>query len=535
MYQANGLLFAIFVAVFWFRLSVAGDLAPNREPTDVAGRCEALITADFSAIQDAPTQVTSAEIVPAAAGQPALCRVQGYIAPQVGFELRLPVNTWNGRFIEVGCGGFCGRVHADSCNVPLTKGYACVASDMGHKGTGSDVLWARNNIQAQIDFGYRATHVAAVAGKAIAKFFYAMPSKKSYYVGCSTGGYQGIMEASAFPWDFDGVVAGAPDIDQTAAMHRDLWVGEAVQDEKGEPRFTHDQLRLIHEAVLARCDLDDGVKDGIVGSPMACNFDPKRLLCKPGQTSACLTKAQVDTVAKIYAGPTTSSGEITSTGGYMPGSELNWEHFWPLASTEQFFKFGMYGYSTPGNWQYSDFDFDHDQRRFGLTPWYVNSNPDLRKFKRAGAKLLVYHGGNDTVDLPGATIDYYETVERTMGGRKATQEFFRLFFIPGMNHCTGGDGAFAVDWLSYMEDWVENGRAPDKLNSAHVRTDDLNLQAGNTSSNAAALSELDRRMRFPLDPQSVQFTRPVYPYPTRAKYSGHGSADDATNFVPVNP
>jgi hypothetical protein len=189
------------------------------------------------------------------------------------------------------------------------------------------------------------------------------------------------------------------------------------------------------------------------------------------------------------------------------------------------------GYSARPGWSYSEFDFDRDYKRLGLGAWYDNSNPDLRRFKSAGGKLIVYHGGNDTIDLPGPVIDYYETVERTMGGRAATQNFFRLFVIPGMNHCTLGDGAFAVDWLGYLEDWVENGQAPDKLISFHVKLDDLLDKAMHGDHNA--LKTLMRRLEFPLDVAGIEFSRPVYPYPTTAKYLGHGSPKDAASFGPV--
>ncbi len=138
-------------------------------PNNVEDRCRAIASDDFSGVQDAPTQLTSAALVEANGNVPAYCQIHGNIAPQVGIELRLPAKNWNGKFMEVGCGGWCGYIPVQACDVPLSRGYACIASDMGHKGTAVDVRWAENNLQAQIDFGYRATHVAAQAGKAIAQ------------------------------------------------------------------------------------------------------------------------------------------------------------------------------------------------------------------------------------------------------------------------------------------------------------------------------------------------------------------------------
>jgi hypothetical protein len=402
---------------------------------------------------------------------------------------------------------------------------------MGHKRTWQDVLWADNGVQAQIDFGYRATHVAALSGKAIAEQYYNKVPARSYFVGCSTGGYQGVMEAQRFPWDFDGIIAGAPDIDDAAANLRGLWIVRTFLDKSGEPLMTSDELRLVHQAALAQCDMDDGVKDGIIGNPLACKFDPSELICKGGRTNACLTPSHAEVVKKLFAGPMTSKGQKTSAGGFPPGSELAWEQFWagtaPVRGLEQFFRYGISGYSASPQWKYTDFDFDRDYKRLGLAPYYDNSNPDLRKFKQAGGKLIIYHGGTDTINLLGPVVDYYETVERTMGGREATQDFFRLFVIPGMNHCTLGEGPFAVDYLSYLEAWVERDKAPEKVIGSHVMLADLKLADSND------VREMTRRLEFPLDPTTVEFSRPVYPYPLLAKYLGQGNPKDAASFGPI--
>jgi len=223
-----------------------------------------------------------------------------------------------------------------------------------------------------------------------------------------------------------------------------------------------------------------------------------------------------------------------------------WEQFWPASGVEQFFKYGTWGWSVDPQWKYTDFDFDRDYKRFGLASWYDNSNPDLRKFKNAGGKLIIYHGGTDTIDLPGAVTDYYEAVERTMGGRAPTQEFFRLFFIPGMNHCSGGAGAYTVDYVSYLEAWVEQGKAPDAMIGVHVsdvylaslpvpeKWKKLAETMGMTLTPELRAMLAVSDLKFPLDPAiPVAFTRPVYPYPMVAKYLGHGDPKDATNFGPV--
>ncbi len=232
--------------------------------------------------------------------------------------------------------------------------------------------------------------------------------------------------------------------------------------------LTRDVLQLVHSSALEKCDKDDGIQDGVIGNPFACRFDPKDLICRADNSRSCLTEAQATAVTQLYAGPTTSSGEALYQQGFPRGSELHWGMLWPTSGIEQYFRYGIPGYTTPAGWKYTALDFDNDYKRFGLAAHYDNSNPDLRRFKRAGGKLLVYHGGSDTIDLPGPVIDYYETVEKTIGGRASTQEFFRLFIVPGMSHCTGGDGAYAIDYLHYLEAWVEQGKSPDELLGSHV-------------------------------------------------------------------
>ena len=506
--------------------------AQTEGPADssaAVAQCNALQTADFSRIQDAPAQIVKAKIVDANGKDPAYCQVQGYVWPQVGFELRLPISTWNGKFLEVGDGGGGGTMFLFLCDGPLRKGYACIASDMGHKGAGTQGLWTANNLQAQVDFGYRATHVAAVAGKAILESYYSRAPSKSMMLGCSTGGYQSMVEVQRFPWDFDGVIAIAPDMEDEADLGmRQVWHFRSLLGKDGKPILSSSDLQLLHSEALAKCDMTDGVRDGIVGDPVGCQFDPSVLTCTGRKESRCLTSDQVEAVKKVYSGPTNSKGEKISTRGVFPGSELEWTRYdneW----MEDLFKYALF-VPTPGpGWKMADFDFDRDYKRLGIGALYTDSNPDLRKFKAAGGKLIVAQGGLDAREIPGAIFDYYETVERTMGGRAATEDFFRLFVVPGMEHCTGGDGAFAIDYLSYMESWIEHGQAPDKMIGAHVDTKYLAEHSGGAWAGAFGLT-------FPLDPVvPVIFTRPLYPYPLHAKYKGSGDPNKAENFEAVGP
>jgi hypothetical protein len=499
-------------------------------PSDsMATQCKKLEVTDFSRIPDAPTQVLEAKMIPAGNEMPAVCQVQGYINPNIGIELLLPIEKWNGKFIEIGCGGFCGVNSASGggCRDALSRGYACIGSDDGHKASGLDAKWAYNNLQAKVDYGYRAVHVAGLAGKAITREFYQASAKHAYFMGCSGGGRQAILEAQRFPWDFDGIVAMDPAINLSSVFVNLLWNTLAVKDKSGQPLLSSEDIRTLHAAVLAKCDLNDGVRDGLIGDPRACNFDPGEIACSAGKTTACLSPAQVAAVRKVYAGPVTSGGERISRGGAMLGSEVagafgmdNYDaglHNPALASFgAEFFRYMAFTPDPGPGWRATDFDFDRDYKRLGMMDFlYRVTDPDLRAFKELGGKLILSQGWHDSGSpMPLETVDYYETVERTMGGEKPTRDFFRLFMVPGRNHCGGGDGAWAIDHLSYLEAWVEAGRPPDVVLSVHPK---------------------DMNVRYPIESSAVQFSRPLYPYPLRAQYKGQGDPNDAGSFTARKP
>lgn len=511
----------------------AADSATSGRLDDPVNRCHALTSADLSDLQDAPTKITQARWVEAQGDDPAYCEVQGYVSPNINVEMRLPGRTWNGKFMKAGCGGFCGNASAmmeSICSGGVRKGYACITSDMGHRSTSQDGIWAYNNLQAKLDWGVRAVHVVTLAGKAIVNRYFNAPPAKSYFYGCSTGGRQGLVAAQRFPWDFDGIVAGAPPIEHTRNNVAVLWNHRAVLDENGRSVLTPADAELVHQAVLAKCDGIDGLKDGILEDPRLCKFDPAELSCKAGKSESCLTPKQVEAVKKLYSGPVTFPNEFSSAGKLLPGSERHWSPMYftedggpgtslPYQSDKQ--RFTAFMPDAGPDWKVTDLDFANDPKRYGvMESLYAANNPDLRKLKKAGAKLLLFQGWADYGDFPEAVTDYYETVERTMGGRAATQDFFRLFVVPGMGHCTGGDGAYVVDYFSALEAWVEKGQAPDKLIGAHPDESEGPYPA--------------RLLETGLPPK-VKFTRPIYPYPIRAKYSGRGDPNDAASFVPVMP
>lgn len=488
--------------------------------------CKALESTDFAGIQDAPTQVMEAAEVAAAGEIPAHCHVQGYVAPQIGFELKLPTSTWNGKFIEIGCGGYCGTARsavAVWCTDSLRRGYACISSDQGHHSSDgpratSSALWAFNNLQAEIDYGFRAAHVAALAGRAITERYYGKLPRYSYFMGCSGGGRQGLVEAQRFAWDFDGIIAIDPS-NLACTGTTLLWNALALGDSDGKPLLARSDFELLRTAVLKECDAHDGLEDGILGDPRTCRFDPASLTCEAGSQSGCLSAAQVVAVKKVYSGPVNSKGERVSYPA-MPGTEGG--VFWSADTTYSADRWRYMGFTPDAgpHWRASDFDFDVDYKRLGVMQT-INAadNPDLRTFKARGGKLMIVQGWDDSGSpLPLNTVDYYETMQRTMGGRESTQEFARLFMIPGREHCGHGPGANAIDFLGHLEAWVEQGRAPEMMIGAHVQSEDW-----------------ADFVRLPSDLARAKFTRPHYPYPLQAKYRGSGDPNDYRNFRPVEP
>lgn len=516
---------------------------PSGVDATTAASCVALQQLDFAGLQDAPTKVTSAAVVAPVEGAPAYCKVDGTIDPHVGYEIRLPISGWNGKLIAVGNIGWGGLVNAFACDAYLRRGYACVATDTGHKGDANHQAWAADNLPAQVDFAFRAVHVGSLAAKAIVSRYYAKPPRKSYFVGCSTGGYEGLVEAQKFPWDFDGIIAGAPDMDEADLTMRAIWAHRAMFDAAGKPLLDASALAFLHRAALASCDLDDGVRDGLIGNPLACTVDPAKLLCPKGKAQDCLTADQVSAARKIYNGPPAPAGR-PGVRGALPGSELAWPAGFGADSMDDatgLFEHMIYG-ASPG-WTAANYDFTRDYRRLGLAALYSDTDPDLRQFKAAGGKLIVYQGATDVIEQPTAIVDYYQTVEKVMGDPGSTKDFFRLFVVPGTNHCVGGSGAYTIDYLGYLEAWAEENKAPDVLVGAHVS--DAYLAALPLPARLALMAAIlppERRtaivsllLPLPLDPKvPVGFSRPIYPYPSFATFRS-GDPNQAASFGPAQP
>lgn len=416
-----------------------------------ADRCEALAGGRFKDLKGAPTWITKAAYVAAGPKRQAYCSVMGYVNPTNVFGMYLPVDRWNGRYLVRGCGGSCGNAAVElACALHVRDGYACLITDMGHSSTLVDNNWVEGNLQGLVDFGYRSTHVTTVAGKAIAAAFYDRAPDKSYFFACSTGGRQGMIEAERFPDDFDGIVAIAPASMAPYGLKQAATVSDVDafnSNPDGSPILPGRKALLIHAAVVRACDGNDGVKDGLIGDPRQCGWKPEDIACKPGSaTRDCLTPAQVAVVHKMY-----------EWRGAMKGSELNW--------------IGNFIRSAPlpGETWKPLFDLGVGRGDPATIESMINpNNPDLRPFRDRGGKLILVQGWSDYSVMPPPTLDYYQTMTKTMDGPVATNRFARLFMIPGMDHCAGGEGASAIDYMGAITAWSEGGPAPGALRGVHT-------------------------------------------------------------------
>jgi feruloyl esterase len=464
------------------------------------------------------TTISGAEVVPAGpftipAGNGAqvarplpipveACRVTGVVRPAVQFEVWMPTAGWNGKFQGVGGGGFAGVISYGAIATALGRGYATASTDTGHSTPGGS--WALGHPELVVDFAYRAIHEMTVKAKAVVAAYYGTAARLSYFVGCSTGGRQGLMEAQRFPADYDGIVAGAP-ANYWTHLTAGTLAPALVTLRDGASHLSSAKLATLNAAALAACDNTDGVRDGLIEHPPACRFDPGTLLCAGDESNACFTAPQVAAARALYAPTVNPRTKATIFPGMAPGSEMTWT---ALAGGPQPFGIPVdfYRYFVRANpdWDWKQFDLDKDvaagDEKFGALLNAVD--PNLAAFKARGGKLVMYHGWNDQLIQPGNSIDYYTSVSRALGAAE-TDDFLRLFMAPGMQHCAGGVGPNTFDAVSALEAWVERGTKPAQLTASH-----------------ATNGTVDR-------------TRPLCPYPQVATYRGRGSIDEASSFYCV--
>jgi feruloyl esterase len=443
---------------------------------------------------------------------PALCRVTGVIAPAIKFEVWLPEGSaWNGRFQMVGGGGLAGIISYPAMAEAVRRGYASTSTDTGHESTDSAWLYDRQRV---IDYGSRAIHETTVKAKSLIEAHYGKPQDFAYFNGCSTGGRQGLMEAQRYPDDYDGIVSGAPVNTFTRLHMSQLWTAHATLKTPGAALAAND-FALVSKTVLEQCDANDGVKDGILTDPRTCRFDPNVLQCQSGRTSECLAPAQVDALKKIYQGPRNPRTGEQLYQGLEPGGEIaqprnpGWAML--MNGKEPFFidtpVLGGMGFGNP-KWDWRSFDFDRDVELVDAKLYGVLNavDPDLRPFKTSGGKLIVYHGWNDPGVMPKQTLHFYDSIVEYAGkatggdGKAATDDYLRLFMMPGMGHCAGGTGPDQADWMSSIAGWVERGEAPTRI--------------------------VARKQ----DAGKAVMTRPLCPHPQVAVYKGKGDTNDERNF-----
>ena len=422
----------------------------------------------------------------------ASCRVAATLKPSSDSDITIEVwlpSSWNGKFMAVGNGAFSGSIPSAAMAAALARRYATASTDTGH--TGNTASFGLGHPEKVIDFGWRAVHEMTVAAKTIVTAHYATAPKWSYWNGCSAGGRQAMKEAQRFPADFNGIVAGAPGLNWTSRAAQAVRVAKTLAKNEAA-RVTKAERELLHRAALGTCDAIDGVTDGLIENPKRCTFDPGVLECKASDGASCLTPAQVNTARLMYA------------SGLQPGSELGWTDLgWTesaRATGLDQFRFLVFG---DPKWEQQSFEFPGDLARAEkLDAETINAlDPNLQPFIDRGGKLIQYHGWSDPQISPENSTDYYERVVKQLGGAKKIEHAYRLFMAPGMGHCGGGEGPNAFDMVAALEQWVEQGRAPDQIVASH-----------------ATSGRVDR-------------TRPLCPYPQVATYKGSGSADEAVNFI----
>lgn len=445
---------------------------------------------------------------------PAFCRVAGTILAtaesDIRFELWLP-EQWNGKFMQTGNGGAAGAIVYDSLIEPLKRGYAVANTDTGHQGEGGDFAWAANQLQRLVDYQYRAVHELTLVGKALTAARYGRPADRSYFVGCSTGGRQGLKEAQRYPDDYDGIVAGAPASNWSALMALSI----SIQRNLGNGGLSVDKLGVLKEAAIAACDANDGVVDRVITNTASCDFDPASLQCAAGATGQCLSPAEVEAAKRIYEGVVDAGGEVV-----MPGTGPGSEPLWAAYASPQFAigtNYFRYVVAKDPAWDPATFVIGRDVARLEAADNGAAKamNPDISAFVDRGGKLITYHGTTDGLIPYENSVNYFESVVEELGQRKS-DDSVRLYLVPGMDHCSGGEGAFAVDWLTPLERWIENGERPGALPAEHP--------------GGAAGGGPDAPPR-----PSSRFTRPVCPYPQAPTYRGTGDTADAASFDCVAP
>lgn len=462
--------------------------------------------------------IISAELQPASDRAQEFCLVRAMVMPEIRIAVELP-SEWNRRLFMTGNGGFAGdSIDEDAHNraIPYARsGFVWTASDTGHNARIEPAASFAKNRQKLLDYGFRSLHVTAETAKRLAQAYYGSRPSRSYYIGCSTGGRQGLILAQRFPEDFDGIVAGAPVLDFTGTMVSFACVGKELEDTK----FPISKQKLLADKIYAKCDAADGLQDSVIADPRRCDFQVRRDLpaCPAGTDQPdCFTETQIHALEKMHSDIVSHGKRILA--GWPFGAELDlrpaggWATWFlnvdgkrgnDAQMSESFFQY-MVPQPPDPEWTLAKFDLDRDSARLAAVHEILDAtDPDLSAFQKHGGKLILTHGWADSALNPLRTIEYYESVKARMGD--ATSGFVRFYLMPGVYHCGGGPGAGNFDQPGTLIRWVEQGVAPERLKASRV------------------------------DDGKVTRTRPLCPYPQEAKYKGSGSIDDEASFVCAAP
>jgi feruloyl esterase len=398
------------------------------------------------------------------------CRVQITSRPtddsDIRIELWVPLETaWNGKFTQLGNGGFAGEIPLGSMAAGLASGYAVAGTDDGHQSAqATDASWALGHPEKIVDYGWRAIDETRQASQFILAKLKNKAPARSYFRGCSDGGREALMMAERFPDAFDGIIAGAP----ASNMSRLLTGGGLRARRHIGPAgyLTPANLRLLQKQALQQC----GAGLGYLQDPSSCKPDLAALRCEGAATDSCLTDAQIETARSNYQDHKDPTNGATIYG-VMPGAEAvanSWGRF--LTAENDTAKAGY-------AWNYFAYMVKHDPQLDPTTlsdadlaraaklyrPIMDSDDADLTAFKAHGGKLIQYHGWNDPLIPPGFSLEYQSRLAAQMGN---IDGFYRLYMVPGMLHCGGGDAPTNVNWLAALEDWVERNKAPGTLTAS---------------------------------------------------------------------
>ncbi|KAH6871492.1 Tannase/feruloyl esterase [Thelonectria olida] len=444
---------------------------------------------------------------------------------EVNVQTWLPLHGWNRRFLGVGGGAWAAGLGAIDLALPASQGYAVSSTDAGLSGSPlTPAAWALKadgtvNYDLLENFASRSIHDMAIVGKSVTADFYGRPARSSFWNGCSTGGRQGIQAAGKYPNDFNGILAGSPAIYWTEYVVAELWPQVVMKEEGYYP--TNCELDGIVKLAVASCDKRDKIRDGVIDDPFQCNFDPFRVIgkkveCDEGQIA--ITHQAASIVRKIWDGPTSPSGEklwyglpigaslvaLANTTSTISGTNGQGVSFGVADAWARYFVKADPDFDTASlDSQGLTNLFYESKTKFGSI--MDSSNPDLRPFKKAGGKLIVWHGLSDQLIFPQDSIRYLKEVEKVMGGEIRTRDFFRLFLAPGVDHCGYGptSGAVPSSPFESLVSWVEKDHIPAALEAE-------------TLANA-----------------STHFTRKICSYPLVAKYRGYGDVSVSKSYTCV--